>query len=95
LTQGTPNASGFLYHSGVPAAPLALGFGCSVEVDLAAVSPLIPVTASLTGGWASAFPVPFDPNLVGVVVALQIALFGTAGPLGLDLSNGVIATVGY
>ena len=33
--------------------------------------------------------------MVGLQVALQIALFPTAGPFGLDLSNGVIITVGY
>jgi hypothetical protein len=38
---------------------------------------------------------PADPSLVGVQVALQIALFGTSGPLGFDLSNGLIATIGY
>ena len=31
----------------------------------------------------------------GVQVALQGALFGTAGPFGFDLSNGLIVTVGY
>jgi hypothetical protein len=38
---------------------------------------------------------PSDPSLQGVQAALQGALFGTAGPLGFDLSNGLIVTVGY
>jgi Regulator of chromosome condensation (RCC1) repeat len=95
LTQGTPNASGYLYYSGVPAAPIMLGSGCTVEVDLATFSPLVPVVANATGAW-SVTAGPVDPSLpVGLQVALQIALFSTSGPLGIDLSNGLIATVGY
>jgi hypothetical protein len=36
-----------------------------------------------------------EPSHVGVQAALQVALFATAGPLGIDLSNGLIATIGY
>jgi hypothetical protein len=39
--------------------------------------------------------IPPDPNLVGVQAALQAALFNTSGPLGFDLSNGLIVTIGY
>jgi hypothetical protein len=95
LTQVTPNASGFLYYSAVPAAPIALGSGCIVQLDAGTVSPLVPVTADAAGAWALSLAMPPDQSLVGVQAALQIALFGTAGPLGLDLSNGVIATIGY
>jgi hypothetical protein len=95
LTQGTPNASGFIYYSGVPAAPIVLGSGCTVEVDLATFGTLLPVVADATGAWSVTLG-PVDPNsVVGLQVALQIALFGTSGPLGFDISNGLIATVGY
>jgi hypothetical protein len=95
LTQGTPNATGFLVYSAVPAASISLGFGCSVEVDLGTASPLAPVTTNQAGTWLGSFPLPPDPNLVGLQVALQIALLGTPGPFGLDISNGLIATAGY
>jgi hypothetical protein len=95
LTQGTPNASGFIYYSGVPAAPIVLGSGCTIEVDLATLSTLLPVVADATGAW-SVTSGPVDPSLaVGLQVALQVALFSTPGPLGFDLSNGLIVTVGY
>jgi hypothetical protein len=32
---------------------------------------------------------------VGVQAVLQVALFNTSGPLGFDLSNGLIVTIGY
>jgi hypothetical protein len=48
-----------------------------------------------TGAWSMVFLIPPDPNLAGARVALQIALFSTSGPFGFDLSNGLIATVGY
>jgi hypothetical protein len=38
---------------------------------------------------------PKPQVVVGIQAAMQVALVTTAGPLGLDLSNGVIATVGY
>ena len=84
-----------LLQRGIPAASSALGSGCTLALDLATSAPLIPVVADPTGAWALTLFVPSDPNLVGVQVALQIALFATAGPFGLDLSNGLIVTVGY
>jgi hypothetical protein len=95
LTQATPNGSGVLYYSGVPAAPLTLGSGCIVELDLATFNAFAPVVANPTGSWATTVAVPADVSLAGFQVALQIALFGTAGPFGLDISNGLIVTVGY
>jgi len=95
LTQGTPNASGSLFFSGLPAAPTVLGFGCTVELDLAAFSAFTPVVAGPAGLWGVTVGVPMDQSLVGLQVALQIALFPTAGPFGLDLSNGMIVMVGY
>ena len=95
LTQGTPAATGFLFAGLVAPTPLALGSGCTVFVDLATATPLLPVTAAANGTWTAAFGVPADPFLFGLQAALQVALFPTLGPLGLDLTNGVIATVGY
>jgi len=95
LTQATPNGSGTLYYSGVPATPISLGSGCFVELDLATFNAFAPVVADPAGSWATTVPVPADVSLVGFQVALQIAIFGTAGPLGLDISNGLIVTVGY
>ena len=94
LTQGTPNAAGLMFFSGIPPAPIPLGWGCTVALDLATFAELFPVVADSTGAWALTFLLPVDPNLVGVQVGLQIALLPTAGPLGLDLSNGLYVTIG-
>ena len=95
LTSGSPNAAGFLYGGGVPVAPYPLGSGCEVQVDLPSAIPFFPVMTNSTGTWSQGLLIPPDPNLVGVQAALQIALFSTSGPLGFDLSNGLIVTVGY
>ena len=95
LTQATPNAFGILYISGIPASPIALGSGCSLELDLATLLPLLPLSTDATGSWTILFPLPFDPSLVATQFALQIVLPGTLGPFGFDLSNGLIATLGY
>jgi hypothetical protein len=95
LTHATPNASAQVHSSGVAAAPVVLGFGCIVEVDFGTASPLMPVTENAMGEWAITVMGPASPSVVGLQIALQVALFGTAGPLGLDISNGLIVTVGY
>jgi hypothetical protein len=95
LTSGSPNAAGFLYGGGVPVAPYPLGSGCEVQVDLPSAIPFFPVMTNNTGTWSMGLPIPPDYNLVGVQAALQAALFSTSGPLGFDLSNGLIVTVGY
>jgi hypothetical protein len=66
-----------------------------VEIDVATAMPIFPVTTSSNGEWSTGFALPPDPALVGIQAAMQVVLFDTAGPLGFDLSNGVIATVGY
>jgi len=95
LTGGSPNAAGFVYGGGVPVAPYPLGSGCEVQLDPSSAISLVPVMTNSTGAWSMGLPIPSDSNLVGVQAALQVALFSTPGPLGFDLSNGLIVTVGY
>ena len=63
--------------------------------DLATFGQLIPVVTNAAGSWGLTVAMPSNPTLVGIQAALQIALFGTSGPFGFDLSNGLIVTVGY
>ena len=95
LAGGSATSSGFVYGGGVPALPIALGSGCAAQVDIGSAISLFPVVTNGAGAWGAGVVMPPDPNLVGVQAALQVALFGTAGPLGLDLSNGLIVTIGY
>ena len=94
LTSGTPNAAGFVYGGGIPAAPYQLGSGCVVQVDLGSAVSFFPVTTNGAGAWGMGLLIPPDHNLVGIQAALQIALFNTSGLLGFDLSNGLIVTIG-
>jgi hypothetical protein len=95
LVQATPGAAGYVYYALVPAAPLLLASGCTVEIDLGTATVLVPVATDSSGAWSSVHGVPPDPVLAGLQLALQVALAPTQGPLGLDLSNGSVVTVGY
>lgn len=95
VANGTHNTSGGLYFSGIPGAPLPLGAGCTAYVDIATVAQLFPIATNASGSWSLMVQVPLAPALAGVQVSLQAALLPTAGPLGLDLTNGVHATIGY
>ena len=48
-----------------------------------------------TGAFGLGVLIPLDASLVGAQAAVQAALFNTAGPLGFDLSNGLIMVIGY
>jgi probable HAF family extracellular repeat protein len=93
--QGIPSATGTLVVSNPPAAPTAIGPSCWAYIDLAAYAELAPVTTDSGGFWSTTFAVPNDGSLLGSNFALQAAIFPTAGPLGLDVSNGLLATIGY
>jgi hypothetical protein len=95
LSGGTPGASGFLVGSSVPSAPLSLGSGCAAQVDPMSAIPVLPVVTGSAGTWTTGLLVPPSPGLAGLQVVLQVVLFATAGPLGFDLSNGVVVVIGF
>lgn len=95
LSQGSPNKAGALFYSSVPSSALPLGGGCTVQLDLATFAELLPVATNSSGAWSLMVPLPSDPALAGLIQVMQIALFGTSGPLGFDLSNGLVATIGW
>jgi hypothetical protein len=95
VTNGTPNAAGGLYVSGVPAAPLPVGAGCTAYVDIPSLAELFLIATNASGSWSLMVQVPPSPPLAGFQFSLQAVLIPTAGPLGLDLTNGVHATIGY
>ena len=57
--------------------------------------PVVVVAANNAGSWTVSAPLALDPTLVGLQASLQIALFNTQGPFGMDITNGLIATAGY
>ncbi len=90
---GPIGAAGLLVFSLQPAAPVWLGVSsCHAYVDLGGAS----VLASLSQPqWSLPLPLPLVPQLAGLEIALQSFHVPTAGPLGLDLSNGVWVRLGY
>ena len=95
ILNGTPGSSGDVFFSAVSGGPLALGSGCNVYIDLLTAAPFLPVTTNGVGSWSTVLAIPNLPALAGLQAAFQGVVYGTSGPLGVDLTNGVIATVGY
>lgn len=95
IVNGSPTSVGDLYFSGVGSVPLAIGGGCNVYIDLLTAAPFMPVATNGVGSWSTTLQIPNVPALSGLQAAFQGVVYGTSGPLGVDLTNGVIATVGY
>ena len=95
LTQGTPNRSGGIFFGPVPSGPTLLPGGCAVFFDPANFAQLLPLETNASGGWSMPFAVTSDPAMAGFRAMLQAALLSTSGPLGIDLSNGVDAIIGF
>jgi hypothetical protein len=55
---------------------------------------LVPVVTNAAGSWTAGVAVPPVPTLAGLQGVLQVVLLGTQGPLGFDLSNGVVFVIG-
>ena len=89
----TPGTAGFLLASLGVSAPLDLGAGCIIRVDIVSLFPVLPVIADAFGSWSSSIPLPSAPALAGLVFSLQGATVGSSGPLGFDLSNGARFTL--
>jgi hypothetical protein len=91
-----PAATSGLVFFGAPALnPIALGSGCNVFIDLATLVQWLPFATDASGGpWSTSFMLPNTPTLIGAEVALQAALFPTAAPLGIDITNGLLETFG-
>lgn len=67
--------------------------GCDAWLDLGTL--VVLANPRSTPTWQLAMPLPNVPLLVGLEVAFQAIYAGTTGPLGMDLSNGVWARLGY
>ncbi len=92
--RGSAGQSGLLFLSSIPDVPLAIVPGCYIYLDVASMLPLSAVLTDASGRWSRAFAVPSSNNLIGFTFALQGATGSARGPNYLELSNGVLATVG-
>lgn len=95
VAQAQPGLAGEIFVSNVPAAPLSLGGGCVACVDVANIIPVFALLTDAAGTWQTTMTLPNAPFLVGVQLAFQAILYPTSGPLGVDLTNGLFATIGY
>jgi hypothetical protein len=91
---GPTNTWGFLAFSPKPLHPNSLGFsGCTAWFD---VNSWILVHQQPPAAlWTIGLPVPNVPQLAGFNIALQAFYLPTNSPIGIDLSNGIWARIGY
>ncbi len=96
VRDGQPGAAVLVFR-GAPAPATELGFGCTTYLDVGTLSLLATGTLDAAGAFdLTNLPIPADPALNGVRTTLQVAVGPAAtAPLGLDLSNAVLMTLGY
>ena len=95
VTGAQPKTTGLLAVGALPPRPLAFGGGCTVYVDLSLPLVLLGFTPKAAGRWSFATPIPNDAASIGALVMIQ-AVLGPANtpPLGLDMTRGVLLTLG-
>ena len=77
------------------APPLSLGApGCDVHMDPAALTLVATTVTDANGHAAVPLTIPFAPVLTGFVVAAQATVFVASSPLGMQVTNGVLLTLG-
>jgi hypothetical protein len=96
VSAGPPSAAALLLLDVAPNVATSFGI-CTLHLDLAHVSDWlqVPLLLDPTGSAALVANVPSLPTLALQPVTMQVLVPGTASPLGLDLSNGVRATLGF
>jgi len=92
LSGGSPNTPGALFAGPLLSPPLSLGASCDVFLDPAVL--VSPLATGAAGTWSAPLFIPPVGALCGQTAVLQGALFPTAGPLGFDLTGGVLLRVG-
>lgn len=89
VANAAPLRPGLFAASLRPPLGLSLGGACTLFTDLADPLAILPLNTDAAGAWSLGLSLPSECDLEGVAIIAQAAVFGTAGPLGLDLSNGV------
>jgi hypothetical protein len=88
-----PGVPGILVFSLAPPASTWLGAStCYAHFDLGGGIALAPLTQPQ---WSLTVPVPLVPQFAGLECALQSWHVPTSGPLGYDLSNGMLLRLGH
>lgn len=93
LSATTPNAVGVLVAGLPTVAPVPLGIGCELHLIPQSLVLLTPLATDGAGAWATSAPIPDDGALCGLQVTLQ-ALLKSASAIQMDVSNGVLLTLG-
>ena len=98
VTNGAVMAPAFLFASvGVDLVGTPVGGGCTVFLDFptliylinAGFTPTGPVITGVFGEASLPFPIPYVPQLAGIHVGLQAAVFDAGNPIGITLTNAL------
>ena len=101
ISGGPPGGLASIFATPQPGpAPLALGAGCTIYLDLSLVSvsnPLLgPLPLDATGSLTIPYSVPGTPGTAGSRITAQVAVSDPGGtPFGLVLSNGLDLFFGW
>jgi hypothetical protein len=95
MSGAAAGATGQLLASAPPAAAAAIGANCFAFIDLATFLIVAPVTTDGSGAWSLGSILPANPFLAGVQVVLQAYVVPGTGPFGLDITNGLLLTLGF
>ncbi|HYC79205.1 MAG TPA: hypothetical protein VEI02_16420 [Planctomycetota bacterium] len=93
VAAAAPGGVGSIFISAPPAAPLSIGGGCLVGLDLATAVELAPFALDAAGTWLLTATAPFDCGLFGATLAAQAVLL-TPGAPGFALSPALRLTFG-
>lgn len=96
VSECAPGTQGLLYFSfGAPVGVALPGVACTIEVDFPNAFLLTPFTTDANGEFNVSFPLAAAPGVAGSEVTLQAVVFPTTGPLGVDLTSGLLLRFGY
>ncbi len=97
VTLATAQRNGLVFAALPPATAQPIGGGCVVYLPLGTIASWlsIPITTDASGSSALSIPLAGVPTLAGTQVALQAVVLPTSGPLGFDLTNAVVVTLGF
>ena len=100
VTQGLGGAASFVYVSvGLAAAPLPIGGGCNVYLDVPSAlallaigfNPIGSVILDAAGTGTIGIPIPADPGIAGIHAGFQAAVMDAGAVNGLVLTNALDA----
>lgn len=94
LRNATPQHIATMFLSVGGPTRTVLGLDCFAFLDRTAFFPAARFSTDLGGSALVSFVLPVVPELLGLMVTMQAAVFATSSPLGLEVSNAQLLILG-